>query len=64
MLSEDYLPGVWIPHYTIAMGLAVNQFSSAIELLLGDFKPINVRIDEIGIVEFRPVKHHGSYKIL
>lgn len=59
-----YLPGVWIPHCTIAMGLAVNQFSSALELVLRDFKPISAKIEEIGIVEFRPVKHHVSYKLL
>lgn len=58
-----YLPGLWVPHCTLAIDLHKNNLPLAMECVLDNYQPINARIEEIGIVEFRPVKHHISYEL-
>ena len=50
-----YAPGVWVPHCTLASDLAPDQFATALEIARRARLPLECRLVEIGIVEFRPV---------
>jgi 2'-5' RNA ligase len=58
---DHYRPGVWVPHCTIAMDLASDQFPAALEIARRAPLPLEGRLVEIGIVEFRPVKQLVSH---
>jgi len=51
-----YQPGNWVPHCTVEMNIPAEQFSTAVGLCKNLFKPVQGRFQEIGVVEFRPVK--------
>ncbi len=53
---EYYRPGVWVPHCTLALDLAPDQFGSALTIAARLPLPLESRLVEVGIVEFRPVK--------
>ena len=47
---SHYLPGRWVPHCTLAMGLSSAQLPSAVGLLYG-FPPLEARVVEIGLTD-------------
>jgi hypothetical protein len=49
-----YLPGVWVPHFTVAMN--VKNVSTAIEEVMGAWKPAPTKLDVLRLTEFRPVR--------
>ncbi|MDE2847590.1 MAG: 2'-5' RNA ligase family protein [Gemmatimonadota bacterium] len=51
-----YLPGNWVPHCTVAIELAAAEVTAALAYCRETFQPISGRFQEIGLVEFRPVK--------
>ena len=51
-----YLPGNWVPHCTVAIDLSAHEVTEAIAYGREAFQPISGRFQEIGLVEFRPVK--------
>lgn len=51
-----YLPGNWVPHCTVAIDLAATEVTEAMAYCREAFQPISGRFQEIGLVEFRPVK--------
>ncbi|MCY3712450.1 MAG: 2'-5' RNA ligase family protein [Gemmatimonadetes bacterium] len=51
-----YLPGHWVPHCTIAIDLSAAEVTEALAYCREVFQPISGRFQEIGLVEFRPVK--------
>jgi|ERR1043166_5860281 2'-5' RNA ligase len=53
---EHYSPEQWIPHYALAMGLSVGQLAPAFEACRATGLPLVCVVNEIGIVEFRPIK--------
>lgn len=48
--SAAYLPGAWIPHCTLAMGIEPDQLTAGIAAL-HPIEPIKATITEIGIVD-------------
>ena len=56
-----YLPGQWVPHCTLAEQLPGEAVPRAIELCRRVRLPLACRLEEIGIVEFRPIKHHETF---
>jgi hypothetical protein len=48
--------GGWVPHCTLASDLEPEQFGSALAIAGRVRLPIECRLVEVGIVEFRPVK--------
>ncbi|MGH7346800.1 MAG: 2'-5' RNA ligase family protein [Candidatus Rokuibacteriota bacterium] len=50
-------PGSWVPHGTLATNLEPDRFGSALAIAGRVGLPRECRLVEIGIVEFRPVKH-------
>lgn len=61
---SHYLPGNWFPHCTIAINLTNEKFMQAIDLLKNKYKPLEVEICKISLVEFHPVIQLKSYDIL
>ena len=55
---DHYRPGAWVPHCTLAMDLAAEQFPAALEIARRAPLPLEGRLVEIGIIEFRPVVSH------
>lgn len=51
-----YQPGNWIPHCTVAIDLVPADIQKAVGYNREAFKPISGRFQEIGLIEFRPVK--------
>ena len=45
-----YLPGTWVPHCTLGMGLTPPQRAGAVERLSG-FEPFEAQVLEIGITD-------------
>jgi len=54
---EYYLPDKWVPHCALAMDVPKLKVSKIIEHLINEFQQFNFSIEEIGIVEFKPVNH-------
>lgn len=58
-----YLPDKWVPHCALAMDVPKLKVSNIIQHLTTDFQQFDFSIEEIGIVEFRPVNHLITYKL-
>jgi 2'-5' RNA ligase len=58
-----YLPGAWVPHCTLVIDMPKNNLPLAMECILENYQPFNAQVEEIGIVEFRPVKQLSSFKL-
>jgi 2'-5' RNA ligase len=57
---RHYDPGVWVPHCTLALDLTGEQLGTALQIAGRAPLPIEGRLVEVGIVEFRPVKQLAS----
>lgn len=51
-----YLQDNWVPHCTVAIDLSAAEVTAAVAYGREAFQPISGRFQEIGLVEFRPVK--------
>lgn len=58
-----YLPNKWVPHCAMAMGVPRESVSEVVDHIMNDFRQCSFTIEEVGIVEFRPVKHRKAYKL-
>ena len=58
-----YLPGNWVPHCTVAIDLPAAEVREAVGYCREAFRPISGRFQEIGLVEFRPVKELCTFKL-
>lgn len=58
-----YLPGSWVPHCTLATDLLKKDIPLAMECILDNYQSLNAWVEEIGIVEFRPIKYHTVFKL-
>jgi 2'-5' RNA ligase len=54
--SEHYRPGAWVPHCSLATDLEPDQFGISLAIAGRLPLPLECRLIEVGIVEFRPVK--------
>jgi len=53
---DHYRPGTWVPHCTLATDMEPDQFGAALAIAGRVSLPLECRVGEVGIVEFRPVK--------
>jgi 2'-5' RNA ligase len=60
--SVGLFPG-WVPHCTLATDLEPDRFGDALEIAARAPLPLESRLVEVGIVEFRPVKQLVSYAL-
>ena len=51
---DKYLPGKWVPHCTLAQGVNNKDLPAALNMCLQMKLPLELRITQIGIVEFEP----------
>jgi 2'-5' RNA ligase len=58
-----YLPGQWMPHCTLALELESRLITQVLDLGLQVPLPLNGEIAEIGVIEFRPVKHLFGFRL-
>jgi 2'-5' RNA ligase len=56
-----YLPGQWVPHCTLAEQLPGAAVPRALDLFRQVRLPLACRLEEIGIVEFRPIEHRETF---
>jgi 2'-5' RNA ligase len=52
---EIYIPGNWIPHCTLAQGVDSKNLSVALKICVKMKLPLELRISQVGIVEFEPI---------
>jgi 2'-5' RNA ligase len=52
-----YLPGNWVPHCTLALELEPRLITQVLDIGLQVPLPLSGEISEIGVIEFRPVRH-------
>jgi 2'-5' RNA ligase len=62
--SKYYLPEFWHPHCTLGMNIAKSKMPEAFEVVKEDFKPFDVKIETIKLIEFDPVKVIKSFSFL
>ncbi len=54
--SAYYLPGNWVPHCTLATGVAAAAMLETVRVCLENTRTIRGRFERVALVEFRPVK--------
>jgi 2'-5' RNA ligase len=53
---EMYLPGKWVPHCTLALGFEMEQVGKIFKVCQELKLPMPIKADQIGVVDFQPVK--------
>lgn len=61
--DDYYVPGVWIPHCTIALGLTPAQMATAVRVSVEVFQPIHATCREIGVISFPPVRSLAVFRL-
>jgi 2'-5' RNA ligase len=61
--SAYYLPGRWTPHCTLATRVSPQLLSQALAVGLAMSFPLPISIEEIGVIEYPPVKHLFSFRL-
>ncbi len=62
--SPYYMPANWVPHCTVEMNIPAEQLPKAVDVCKKAFKPLRGQFQEIGVIEFRPVKHLATWSIV
>ena len=61
--SPHYLPGNWVPHCTIATDLTDAEIGQVVQHCWEHFRPIQGQFQEIGLIEFRPIRELATFKL-
>lgn len=61
--AEYYRPGIWVPHCTVAIGVAPGKIGAAIETCLRSEIYGPVEMDEVSLVDFPPVHEIYAYPL-
>lgn len=51
-----YFPNVWVPHCTLSVNIPRNKVHDALDLVISSYKPLEIEINRVAIVEYYPVK--------
>lgn len=54
--SHHYLPNHWMPHCTVKIKIPNHQVPTAVEYCHKNFKPIHGQFQEMGVIEYFPIK--------
>ncbi|TCL74286.1 2'-5' RNA ligase superfamily protein [Hydrogenispora ethanolica] len=60
---ESYHGGRWVPHCTLGMDIPRAKIPEAVALAMAIPLPLECRIAEVGLIEFRPVRNLCRYKL-
>ena len=59
-----YLPGHWVPHCALAMGIEPQKVNAGLDIARSQLTlPFTALIEEIGLIEFKPVRHLCNYPL-
>jgi 2'-5' RNA ligase len=58
-----YLPGNWVPHCTLAIGISSELLPRTIEICERMVRPFHGRFERVGIVEFPPVSQVSMFEL-
>jgi 2'-5' RNA ligase len=61
--AEYYWPGNWVPHCTVAIDVAADQIGAAIEMCVRSDAFGAVELDELSLIDFRPVREIYTYPL-
>ena len=62
--SPYYVPENWTPHCSVEMNIPDEQFPKAIEFCRKAFKPVIGQFQEIGVIEFQPIKSLAKWSLI
>jgi len=60
---EYYLPGRWVPHCTVATGVAPDRMGAALEVCVQSEAFGPVELDEVSLIEFPPVRETYAFPL-
>ncbi|MGD8473379.1 MAG: 2'-5' RNA ligase family protein [Anaerolineae bacterium] len=60
---DYYLPGKWVPHCTVATGVAPDRMGAALEVCVQSDAFGPVELDEVSLVEFPPVREIYAFPL-
>ncbi|MCK5155751.1 MAG: 2'-5' RNA ligase family protein [Spirochaetales bacterium] len=60
---DYYLPNKWQPHCTMAIEISKEQYINSFNTIRENFNPIEITVEAIGLVGFRPIKLIQEYKL-
>lgn len=61
---EMYLPGKWVPHCTLALGIELKNLGRIFEKCLDLDLPMSVQANQVGVVEFQPMKDVFKFRLI
>lgn len=61
--SERYAPGRWVPHCTLVEHVSSDLVARAVEVCRRSPLPLEARLVEIGVVEWRPVRQICAFNL-
>jgi hypothetical protein len=59
---EHYLPNKWVPNCRVAVNATMEESLSAIASLSSIFKPFNIRVEGISVVDFNTLEYIAMYE--
>jgi len=60
---EYYRPGKWVPHCTVAIDIVADRIGAAIEMCVRSEAFGPVELDEVSLIEFRPVREIYAFPL-
>jgi 2'-5' RNA ligase len=60
---EYYWPGKWVPHCTVAIDVAPDKMGAALEMCVHSEAFGEVELDEVSLIEFRPVREIYAFPL-
>ena len=54
---ENYQPGKWVPHCTLAFNIGGKELSKAMDIVLKQKLPLYVSTESLGVTEFYPAEN-------
>ena len=61
--AEYYWPGNWVPHCTVATGVAPDKMGAALEVCVQSEAFGAVELDEVSLVEFPPAREIYAFQL-
>jgi 2'-5' RNA ligase len=62
--SPYYVPENWTPHCSVEMNISDEQLPKAIKFYSKVFKPVIGQFQEIGVIEFQPIKSLAKWSLV
>ena len=59
---DYYLPGLWVPHCTLGMDIPKSKIHDALDTIIEDYEPFEVKVETVQLVELYPTKLLRSFK--